>query len=155
MLIDSVTLHKKHMITLCIFKLPAGRFTLLTVEFVFLLINNFAMRHFYIKKGGNTNRRYKSAVSILPPFYHFDIISFLLQTRHRPIPSSALLKMSARSYFCFTPGIGTKPDFNNIGRSAIYTITETIVEVTALILVDATFHASTSSAAGLPRINNL
>ena len=29
-----------------------------------------------------------------------------------------------------------------------------MVDVTALILVDATFHASTSSAAGLPRINN-
>ena len=48
-----------------------------------------------------------------------------------------------------------KPDFRRAGRKAIYSVTDTIVEVTALMVVEATFHASVNSAAGLPRINNL
>ena len=47
------------------------------------------------------------------------------------------------------------PDFFSAGLSAIYTAVATIVEVTALMDVEATFHASVSSAAGLPRITSL
>lgn len=51
--------------------------------------------------------------------------------------------------------VKNKPAFFSAGRSAIYTITETMVEVTALMEVEATFQASVSSAAGFPKIRSL
>ena len=47
------------------------------------------------------------------------------------------------------------PDFSSAGRKAIYTKTDKIADVTALIEVDAIFHASVISAAGLPKIKSL
>ena len=50
---------------------------------------------------------------------------------------------------------GSIPAFLRAGRTAMYTTTDTIVDVTALMDVAATFQARVSSAAGLPRISSL
>ena len=47
------------------------------------------------------------------------------------------------------------PDFFNDFLKGIYRSVATIVEMTALIEVDATFQASVISAAGFPRIISL
>lgn len=47
------------------------------------------------------------------------------------------------------------PDFLKAGRSAMYTAVDAAAEVTALMEVEAMFHARVSSAAGLPRMIRL
>ena len=51
--------------------------------------------------------------------------------------------------------VKNSPDLLSAGLSAMYTATDTIVDVTELMDVEAIFHASVSSAAGLPRISSL
>lgn len=53
------------------------------------------------------------------------------------------------------PMLKNRPDFFNAGRNAIYTATDTIEEVTALMEVAAMFHARVISAAGFPRMRSL
>lgn len=51
--------------------------------------------------------------------------------------------------------VKNNPDFFRAGRRAIYTSTDTMAEVTALMEVEATFQARVSSAAGFPKMTNL
>ena len=78
---------------------------------------------------------------------HYVNFPSLLQLRHRFRPGTGnphdiwLRRISARHIE------KNSPDFFSAGRTALYTRTATTVEVTALMEVDATFHARVTSAA--------
>ena len=81
---------------------------------------------------------------------------YFLKIIGKKIPQICFLHIcGTRSSIILFYSSKNSPDFFSAGRSAIYTAVATMVDVTALMDVEATLYTSVSSAAGFPKISNL